>query len=101
MHGLPQYLGDLLARIRADRLDGGAALAEDDFALALAFDKDGLLDADRLVPALGPAVRLDGGLIRQFLVEWPIDLLPRDLGRQMPHRRIRHLVLGVVIRSRA
>src|SRR5258705_6629210 len=57
-------LGDLLARFRADRLDGGAALAEHDLALAFALDKDRLLDADRIVLALGPAIGLDGGLVR-------------------------------------
>src|SRR5262245_18429427 len=52
VHGLTYDLRDLLARIRADRLDGGAALAEHDLALALALDKDRLLDAHRLVLAL-------------------------------------------------
>jgi len=59
-------------------------LTEHDLALAVALDKDRLLDADRFVLALGPAVGLDGGLIRQFLMQLAIDFFPRDLGRQMP-----------------
>src|SRR3954471_7665980 len=39
VHGHAHNFGDLFARIRADRLDGGAALAEDDFSLALALDE--------------------------------------------------------------
>src|SRR6185437_12657667 len=63
VHRLTQNLGQFLARLRADRLDGGAALAEHDLALAFTLDKDRLLDAHRFVLALGPAVGLDGGLV--------------------------------------
>src|SRR5450759_2008875 len=49
MHGHTYDLGNLLARIRADRLDGGAALAEHDLALALALDENRLLNADCLL----------------------------------------------------
>src|SRR5665647_3397126 len=87
MHGHAHDLGQFLARLRADRLDGGAALAEHDLALAFALDKDRLLDTDRFVLALGPAVGLDGGLIRQLLVQLAVDLFPGDLGRQMSLRR--------------
>ena len=45
MHLLLGHLGDLLARLGADRLDGRAALAEHDLALALALHIDRLLDA--------------------------------------------------------
>src|SRR3954469_18346740 len=94
VHGDAHDLGDFLPRIRTDRLDGGAAFSEHDLALALALDKDRLLDADRLVLAFGPAIGLDRGLIRQFLMQLAIDLLAGNFRRQMPHRRIRHLVLG-------
>src|ERR1019366_7591391 len=67
VHGYTNNFGDLFPRIRADRLDGGAALAEHDLALAFALDKNRLLDADRFILALGAAVGLDGGLIRPFL----------------------------------
>src|SRR6267142_154092 len=100
MHGDADDLRDLLARIRADRLDGGAALAEHDLALAFALDKNRLLDADRLVLAFGPAVGFDGGLIRQFLMQLAEDFFPRDFRRQMPHRRVRHLVFGIMKRPR-
>src|SRR6185312_14525745 len=95
MHGNAQDFSDLLARIRADRLDCGATLAEYDLTLAFALDKDGLFDADRMVLALGPAIGLDGGLIRQFLVKFSIDLFPGDFGRELAHRRVRHLVFGI------
>ncbi len=68
MHGYPDNLRNFLARLRADRLDGGAALAKHDLALAFALDKNRLFDADGFVLALGPAVGLDGRLIRQFLM---------------------------------
>src|SRR3982074_1686173 len=100
MHGNADNLRDLLARIRTDRLDGGAALAEHDLALALALDKDRLLDPNRLVLALGPAIGLDGGLVRQLLMQLAIDLFAGDFRRQMPQRRVRHLVFGIVERSR-
>src|ERR1700744_6701910 len=95
MHGLVYNLGPLLARLRADRLDGGAALAEHDLALTLAFDKDRLLDADGFVLALGPAVGLDRGLIGQFLMQMAVNILSRDLRRPMSHRRVRHLGFGI------
>src|SRR5581483_1567746 len=47
-------LGDLLARRLPDRLDGGAAFAEHDLALALALDIDRLLDADVALAQLLP-----------------------------------------------
>src|ERR1700743_2214953 len=56
MHGNAEDIGQLLAGFRPDRLDGGTALPQHDLALALALDKDGLLDPHRLVLALGPAV---------------------------------------------
>src|SRR3982074_3084201 len=46
MHWHTHNLGDFLARIGADRLDGGAALAEYDLALAFPLDENRLLDAD-------------------------------------------------------
>src|SRR5437879_8631275 len=81
MHGHAHDLGDFLARFGADRLDGGAALAEHDLALAFPLDKNRLLDTNRFILALGPAVGLDGGLIRQFLVQLAEDLFPGDFGR--------------------
>ena len=56
MHRLFDDSGNLLARIGPDRFDGGAGLAEHDLALALALDKDGLLDANRSILPFGPAV---------------------------------------------
>src|SRR5260370_25580438 len=82
VHGHPHDLGDFLARFGADRLDGGAALAEHDLALAFALDKNRLLDADGFVLALGPAIVLNGGLILQFLVQLAAGLFPGDFGRQ-------------------
>src|ERR1700749_5056597 len=69
VHRVAHDFRQFLARVRADRLDRGAALAEHDLALALALDKNRLLDADRLVLALGPAIGLDGRLIRQLLMQ--------------------------------
>ena len=50
--GRSSEVGELLAGRLADPLDGLAALAEHDLALALALDIDGLLDAHRAVLAL-------------------------------------------------
>ena len=100
MHRHAHDLRNFLARLRADRLDGGAALAEHDLALAFALDKDRLLDADRFILALGPAVGLNGRLIRQFLMQLAEDFFPGDFSRQMPHRRIRHLILRIMERPR-
>src|SRR5215207_2415443 len=72
-------LGDLPACRLADRLDGLAALAEHDLALALALHEHGLLDAHRAVRPLLPLVRLDRGLVGQFLVQALKNLLARDL----------------------
>src|SRR5215471_9078445 len=74
VHRSTHDVSDLLARIRADRLDGRPALAEHDLALAFALDKDGLLDANGMILALGPAVGFDGGLVGQLLVQPLIDL---------------------------
>src|ERR1700729_38030 len=45
MHGGAMGFGNVLTRRRADRLDRSSALAEHDLAVALAADKDRLLDA--------------------------------------------------------
>src|SRR4051812_41246434 len=100
MHRHAQNLRDLLARLGADRLDGGAALAEHDLALAFALDKDRLLDADRFVLAFGPALGLDSRLIGQLLMQLAVVFSPGDLGGEMPHWRVRHLVFGIVKRPR-
>src|SRR4051812_11707061 len=52
VHRAVEDLGELLARLLADPLQGLAALAQHDRALALALDVDGLLDAGRAVAAL-------------------------------------------------
>src|SRR5439155_26993326 len=87
------------ARVRADRLDGGAAFAQHDLGLAFALDKDRLLDTDRAVLAVGPGVGLNGGLIRQFLMQLPKDLFAGDFGGEMAQWRYRHLVFRIVERS--
>src|SRR5205823_4467757 len=48
--------GDLPPRVGADGLDGGASLAEDDLALALALDVDRLLNSHRAVAQLLPDI---------------------------------------------
>src|SRR5260370_13845159 len=85
MHGHTHNLGDFLARFGADRLDGGAALAEHDLALAFPFDENRLLDADGFILALGPAISLNGGLIRQVLLQPADELFPGRFGRPEPH----------------
>src|SRR5690242_2833356 len=64
MNGLANDIGQLLARFRANCLDRCTALAEHDLPLAFALDENRLLDADRFVLALGPAIGLNSGLIR-------------------------------------
>src|SRR6476660_7942465 len=82
VHGHTEDVSDFLACLRADRLDGGASLAEHDLALAFPLDKNRLLDANGFVLALGPAIGLNGGLIGQFLVQLAEDLFPGDFSRQ-------------------
>src|SRR3954453_15028137 len=77
-------LGDVAAGRLADRLDGLAALAQDDLPLALALDEDRLLDAHRAVVARLPLVGLDRRAVGQLLVQPLVDLLARDLGREHP-----------------
>ena len=47
-----------------------------------------------------PRLGLDRGVIRQFLVQPLEQLLARDLGRELAHRRIRHLVGRIEPRAR-
>src|SRR5437763_11112691 len=63
VHLLPGQLGDFLARRRADRLDGRAAFAEHDLALALALDIDRLFDAHVAAAQFLPRFGLDRRLI--------------------------------------
>src|SRR5258705_1446152 len=79
VHRLLDHLGDLTPRLGTDRLDGLAALAEHDLALAFALNIDGLLDSHRAVLALLPARSFDRRLVRQFLVQTQIELFARDL----------------------
>src|SRR6516162_1862525 len=88
MHGLLDNTRDLGPRRGADRLDALAALAKHDLALALAGDKDGLLNAHRTVLELLPRFGLHHGLIWQLLVQPQIELFPGDLRRQLAQRRI-------------
>ena len=99
MHRPLQHLAELVARAGADLLDARAALAEEDRALAVALDVDGLLDAHAAVGPVFPLVGLDRGLVGQFLVELQEDLLARDLGRQQAQRQIGRLVLGIEERA--
>ena len=89
-----------MPRAGADLLDARAALAEDDRALAVALDVDHLLDAHAAVGPVLPLLRLDRGLVGQFLVKLQEDLLARDLGRQQAQRQVGGLVLGIEKRPR-
>src|SRR3954452_20620116 len=80
MHRLVDDFRDLGPRLRADRLDRLAALAEHDLALAFALHEDRLLDAHRAVAQLLPAVRFHGRPVGQFLVQAVEQLLAGDLG---------------------
>src|ERR1700722_20469588 len=62
-------LGNLLARRRADRLQRSPALADHDFLVAVAADENRLLDPRGAVGEILPGIRLDRGLIRQFVVQ--------------------------------
>src|SRR5262249_11719100 len=100
MNRLLNRRGDLDPRRSADRLNGLAALAEHDLALALARDIDGLLNADRAVLELLPNFGLHGRLIRQLLVQAQVELFPGYLRPQLTEPRIRNRVLRVKPRSR-
>src|SRR6266702_4866609 len=92
MHRLLDRRGDFGTRGAPDCLERLAAFAEDDFALALALDIEGLLNARRAVLELFPDLGLDRRLIRQFLMQAQIELFPCDLCRQLAQRRVRNLV---------
>src|SRR5450631_3526940 len=59
MHRMLDDVGDLAPRFRTDRLDGLAALAQHDLALAHALDEDRLLDTHRAVLEFLPRIGLD------------------------------------------
>src|SRR5579862_3004850 len=99
MHRLLDGRGNVFARRSPDRLDGLAALAEHDFALAVAFDIDRLFDTHRAVLELLPDLGFDRRLIRQFLMQPKIKLLAGDLGGGMAQRRIRYLILRIEPRA--
>ena len=90
-----KHLGELTPGTRADLLDARAALAEKDCTLAVALDMDRLLDAHAAIGAVFPLLRLDGGLVGQFLMKLQKDLLARDLGRQQAKRQVGSLFLGL------
>jgi len=71
--GTPVISASPCAEFRADRLDGGAALAEHDLALAFALDKDRLLDADRICPCARQLSVSTGGLVSSSLMQLPVD----------------------------
>src|SRR6478672_4287971 len=98
--GPVDHVADVAPRIRADRLDGLAALAEHDLALALALHINRLLYPGRAILELLPRLGFDRGLIWEFLVQAQIELFARDLGRQLAQRRIGDLILGIMPRSR-
>ncbi len=98
MHRLVDDLGDLGPRLRADRLDRLAALAQHDLALALALHEDRLLDAHRAVAQLLPAVRFHRRAIGQLLVQAVEQLLAGDLGGETAQRRVGNLVFRIVPR---
>ena len=92
-------LGDFAPRRLADRLDGLPALADHDLALAFALDINRLLDADFAAAQFLPRLGLDRGLIGQFLVQPLEQFFARDLGGQLPHGRVRHLVRRIKPRT--
>src|SRR5665811_1755136 len=92
VHLVLDDLGDFAPRRFADRLEGLPAFADHDLALALALHIDRLLNTDIAAPQFLPRLSLDRGMVGQFLVQPFEQLLARDLGRQLAHRRIRHLV---------
>ena len=66
-----------------------------DLLLAVALDEDGLLDPDRAVLLLGPALGLDRRGIGQFLVQPLEELLAGDLGGELAERQVGDLVLRI------
>src|SRR5580765_1836915 len=100
MHRPLEHLAELMAGPRADLLDPRAALAQENRALAVALDVDGLLDAHAAVLAVFPLLGLYRRLVGQLLVQLQEDLLARHLGREQPHRQVGGLVLGIEERAK-
>ena len=95
MHLLLGGFRDLAARRLADRLDGAAALADDDLLLPVARDIDRLLDARRAVLLIFPGFGLDRRLIGQFVVQPLEDFFARDLGGEHAQRRVGELIFRI------
>src|SRR5947207_5407280 len=95
MHAALERLFEIEPRRLAEQLDGLAALAEDDLALAFTLDIDHLIDTDRSILALLPIFGLDRRSIGQFLMQPFIEFLARRLGGEKPERHVGDLILGI------
>jgi len=85
----------LFTRRFGDCLDGLTVLTQHDGLLAVALNKDGLLNADGAVLLVFPLVGFDGGDVRQFLVKAQVELLACDLSCQHPQRNVGGLIFRV------
>src|SRR5262249_26485531 len=98
MYGRLDHLGDFPPRLASDCLYAAAGFAQHDFSLALALDVNRLLNADRAVFALLPALRLDCDLIWELLVQRQIDFLARDFRGKLAQRRVGELIRRIMPR---
>ena len=95
MDGRLRGLGDVVTRGLADRLDGLAALTQNDLLVTIAGDIDRLLDADRPIRQILPLFGLDRGLVGQFVVQALEHLLARHLRGEEAERCIGDLILRI------
>ena len=99
MHLAAEALADRFAGGLADFLELGAAFAEHDRLLAVAFDQDLLVDDGRSVLAVFPFLGLDRARIGEFGVELEVELFARHLGGDHAVGGVAELVRGEVPRA--
>src|SRR5262245_46554525 len=100
VHLHPQQRLELPARGRARLLDDGAALADDDPALGIAFDPDVADQDEQVIPrALLVALDRDGDRVHELVTRHAQELFPHELGRDERLGRVRDHAVGEVLRS--
>mmetsp|Transcript_22661 Transcript_22661/g.37215 ORF Transcript_22661/g.37215 Transcript_22661/m.37215 type:complete len:315 (-) Transcript_22661:2405-3349(-) len=95
MHFAAQKFGQLGPAGLAHRLDGLALVAQYDTFVAVAHDIDDLVNPGRTIFALFPSLRLDGELVRQFLMQAQGQFFAGHFGGNHAHGQVRDLVFGV------
>ena len=95
---MPKKLFHLFARGRADLLDHGAAIAEDDGFLAVALHVDGGEDADQAV-GFFPMIHQNDDGVRNFLARLQQDFFAHQFGGEEARGLVGDVIGGEVRRA--